>query len=278
MKELFVDLHVHTNFSDSTFSPVEVIKTAKEEGLAAISITDHDSIEALDIITALGEKAGVEIVPGVELSAEQDGREIHLLGYFISWQEAWFKEKLKKLTLAREERAKEIVRRLKALGLELTFEQVKQLSGEGSIGRLHIARALVEKKYVPDTAAAFRLYLGEGKPAYVKKFPLTPEEALDIIKAVKGISSLAHPGLLRNDKLIIDIIRLGLDAVEVYHSDHNAATIQEMRQLVQRHHLLITGGSDCHGLSKGRRLLGKVKLPYSYLEALKDKKSTLTDG
>jgi predicted metal-dependent phosphoesterase TrpH len=276
MKDLFVDLHVHTNSSDSTFSPAEIVKIAREEGFAALGITDHDSVAALATMPALGEKVGLEIVPGVELSAEMDGEEIHLLGYFISWQENWFREKLAELTRAREERAREIVRRLTTLGLDLSFEAVKELSGEASIGRLHIARALVSAGYVKNAGEAFRLYLGEGKPAYVKKFPLTPSEALEIVKSLKGLSSLAHPGLLRNDKLTLDIIKLGVDGLEVYHSDHNNTTAKNLLELCQRHKLLVTGGSDCHGLGKGKRLLGKVKLPYVYLTALKEKKPAQT--
>lgn len=277
MNPLFVDLHVHTNSSDSTFTPAEVIKIAKEEGLVALGITDHDSVSALAAMSSMGEKVGLEIVPGVELSAEMDGEEIHILGYFISWEEGWFREKLAELTKAREERAREIVRRLKTLKVELDFETIKELSGEGSIGRLHIARALVKTGYVKHPAEAFRLYLGEGKPAYVRKFPLTPGEALEMIKSLKGLSSLAHPGLLRNnqlnnDKLILELIKLGVDALEVYHSEHSKAKAANFLELCRRHNLLITGGSDCHGLGKGEKLLGKVKLPYAYLTALKERK------
>ena len=272
MNPLFVDLHVHTNSSDSTFTPAEVIKIAKEEGLVALGITDHDSVSALAAMSSMGEKAGLEIVPGVELSVEIDGEEIHILGYFISWEEGWFREKLAELTKAREERAREIVRRLKTLKVELDFEAIKELSGEASIGRLHIARALVKTGYVKHPAEAFRLYLGEGKPAYVRKFPLTPGEVLEMIKSLKGLSSLAHPGLLRNNNLIQDIIKLGVDGLEVYHSEHNKTTTKNLLELAQRHGLLITGGSDCHGLGKGKRLLGKVRLPYAYLDALKERK------
>lgn len=270
MSELqFVDLHVHTNFSDGTFTPDEVIKIAKEEGLSALGITDHDSVSSLTIITAIGEKAGIEIVPGVELSAEKNGQEIHILGYYFSWEEDWFKEKLAKLSQAREERAKEIVRRLKSLGIELNFELVKEISGEGVIGRMHIARALVKAGYVKDVPSAFRLYIGDNKPAYVKKFPLTPEEAIEMIRRVNGISSLAHPGLLKNSDLIIDIIKSGIDGLEVFYPEHTNTITKDFLELAHKNKLLVTGGSDCHGLGKGEKLLGTIKLPYKYLLDLK---------
>ncbi len=269
MKELFVDLHVHTNFSDSTFTPQEVISAAKEEGLSALGITDHDSVSSLRTIIGMGEKVGIEIVPGVELSAEKDGQEIHILGYYFSWEEDWFKEKLAKLSRAREERAREIVCRLNSLGIELNFEIVKEISGEGAIGRMHIARALVKTGYVKDVPSAFRLYIGDSKPAYVKKFPLTPAEAVEMIRAAKGISSLAHPGLLKNNELVIDIIKSGIDGLEAFYPEHTKKITKDFIELAAEHKLLITGGSDCHGLGKGEKLLGTVKLPYQYLLELK---------
>ena len=272
MKSKFVDLHVHTTFSDSTFTPAEVIKAAQEQGLSALGITDHDSVSSLTVITELGEKEGIEIVPGVELSAEEKGREIHILGYYISLEEDWFRKKLAELYQAREERAREITRRLNKIGIDLDFAIVKEISGEGAVGRLHIAMALVKAGYVKHPQSAFRLYLGEGKPAYVKKFPLTAGEAIEMIKSLKGISSLAHPGLLKDNDLILDIIKSGIDGLEVFHLDHSNTKINNFLKLASTHKLLITGGSDCHGLGKGKQLLGKIKLPYKYLTALKERR------
>jgi predicted metal-dependent phosphoesterase TrpH len=267
----FVDLHVHTTSSDGTFTPAEVIKAAQSEGLSALGITDHDSVSALPVIGEIGEKAGVEIVPGVELSAEENGQEIHILGYYMSWREDWFRKKLAMLSQTREERAREIVRRLNTLGIDLNFETIKELSGEGAIGRLHIARALEKTGYVKHVQSAFRLYLGDGKPAYVKKYPLTPVEAIEMIRELKGVSSLAHPGILRNSELILNIIKSGIDGLEVFHIEHSRSVTHGFLELAQKHNLLITGGSDCHGLGKGKKLLGKVKLPYKYLTALKER-------
>lgn len=272
MTSKFVDLHVHTTFSDSTFTPDEVINAAKEEGLSALGITDHDSVSSLTAITRLGEKAGIEIVPGVELSAEENGQEIHILGYYISLEEDWFKKKLKKFYQAREERAREITKRLKAIGIDLDFGIVKEMSGEGAMGRMHIARALTRVGYVKHPQAAFRLYLTEGKPAYVKKFPLSPEEAIEMIKSLKGISCLAHPGLLKNNELILNIIKYGIDGIEVFHTDHSTTKTNYFLELASLHKLLVTGGSDCHGIGKGKQLLGTIKLPYKYLSALKERK------
>lgn len=267
-----VDLHVHTNSSDSTFTPDEVIEIAQREGFAALGITDHDSVSSLPVIEDIGKEAGIEIVPGVELSAEKNGHEIHILGYYISWEEDWFRRKLAELSDAREKRAREIIRRLKGVGIDLDFEIVKEISGDAPIGRMHIARAMEKTGCVKNVQSAFHLYLGEGKPAYVRKFPLSPQEAIEIIKEVKGISSLAHPGLLKDGSLVLDVVKSGVDGIEVYHSEHTTAVSDSLLELAHKNRLLITGGSDCHGIAKKERLLGKVRLPYRYLDELKKRK------
>lgn len=272
MKEQFVDLHVHTTASDSTLTPDEVIKAAAKEGFVSLAITDHDSVSALETISQLGKREGIEIVPGVELSSEKYGDEVHILGYFIRWREDWFRKKLAQLAQAREERAKEIIKKLNGIGIGLHFEEVLEISGEGAIGRMHIARALEKKGYVQDVASAFRLYIGDGKPAYVRKFPLTPLQAIEMIRLAGGISSLAHPGLLKNSKIISEVIKDNVDAIEVFYIEHTAGQTDTFLELAGQYRLLVTGGSDCHGLAKGQILLGRIKLPYRYLQAIKDRK------
>jgi predicted metal-dependent phosphoesterase TrpH len=268
----FVDLHVHTNASDSTFTPAQLIEIAKEKGFSALGITDHDNVSSLTIASELGKTAGIEIVPGVELSAEKEAEEVHILGYYILWKEDWFIEKLAMISQVREKRAGEIVRKLNSIGIELDFETIKEIAGEGSIGRLHIARALVKAGYVRDIQQAFQLYIGDNKPAYVKKFPLTPGEAIDMIRGVKGLSCLAHPGLLKNTDLISHVIDAGIDAIEVFYPEHSDTQTRDFLELAHKNRLLVTGGSDCHGHAKEEKMLGIIKLPYKYLEALKNRK------
>lgn len=270
------DLHVHTNISDSTFSPEKVIELAKLKGLDAIAITDHDTCAAIAPAIRLAKDAGVEIVPGVELTAELEDDEIHILGYFIDWQNEAFVKKLKELCRVREERAKEILRKLNEQGIDLKYEDLLEIAGPctGSIGRLHIANLLYKKGKVACVREAFTKYIGNASSAYVKKFKLSPREASDMIKAVGGVSVLAHPKTISTEtRPLKDTVKIlvneGVQGIEVYHSDHNKAESSEFKKLACEYGLLITGGSDCHGLGKKNVMLGKVKVPYELVEKLR---------
>lgn len=268
------DLHVHTYLSDGTFSPFEVVKRAKEEGLDAIAVTDHDIVSGVSQSVQFGEEFGIEVIPGVELTAEFEENEVHLLGYFIDWQADWFLEKLQQVCEVRIERAKKIVEKLKERGLDISEEEVFKTSGPGAVGRLHIAQVLLKKGLILSLQEAFRLYIGNGKPCYVKKFKLLPEEAIDMIDRLGGVSVLAHPKTLQFERIdfegfVKDLKRVGLKGVEVYHPDHSNADITYFEGLAKKENLLITGGSDCHGLGKGEVLIGKVRLPYKFVERLR---------
>ncbi|MCX5687404.1 MAG: PHP domain-containing protein [Candidatus Omnitrophica bacterium] len=270
------DLHVHTNISDSTFSPEKVIELAKLKDLDAIAITDHDTCAAIAPAIRLAKHTGVEIIPGVELTAEFDDDEIHMLGYFIDWQNEAFIKKLKELCRVREERAKEILRRLNEQGMDLQYDELMQIAGPGtgSIGRLHIANFLYRKGKVASIREAFTKYIGNDSSAYVKKFKLSPKEASDMIKAVGGVSVLAHPKTISTEtRPLEDTVKMlvdeGVQGIEVYHSDHNKSESSEFKELANEYDLLITGGSDCHGLGKKEVLLGKVKVPYELVEKLR---------
>jgi len=270
------DLHVHTNISDSTFSPEKVIELAKLKGLDAIAITDHDTCAAIAPAIVIAKDMDIEIIPGVELTAELDDDEIHMLGYFIDWQNETFTKKLEELCRVREERAKEILRRLNEHGIDLKYEDLLEIAGPGtgSIGRLHIANLLYKKGKVACIREAFTKYIGNDSPAYVKKFKLSPREASDMIKAVGGVSVLAHPKTINTEiRPLGDIVKMlvdeGLQGIEVYHSDHNNKDSSEFKKLASEYGLLITGGSDCHGLGKKEVLLGKVKVPYELVEKLR---------
>jgi predicted metal-dependent phosphoesterase TrpH len=271
------DLHVHTNISDSTFSPEKVARYAKMQGLDAIAITDHDTCAAIAPAIIAAKGTGIEIIPGVELTAEMGDDEIHVLGYFIDWQDDSFTKKLKELCRVRKERAKEILKRLNEQGIDLKYEDLLEIAGpdSGSLGRLHIANLLYKKGKVACVKEAFTKYIGNSSPAYVKKFKLSPKEAVDMIKDAGGVSVLAHPKTINTETMPLeDILKIlvneGIQGIEVYHSDNNDRESSEFKKLAAEYGLLITGGSDCHGLGKKDVLLGKVKVPYELVEKLRN--------
>ncbi len=267
----YADLHVHTRISDGSFTPAEVVNRAISAKLSAIAITDHDAVEAID--EAMGEAGDkIEIIPGVELTAEMEGNEIHILGYFIDWRDAKFYQELKTLQKARLERARKILEKLKQLGMEINYDEVLKFAGSCSVGRLHIARMIMSFGYVSSIREAFWRFLGQGKPACAGKFKLSPRQAIKLIKSVGGLAVLAHPYLLNCDEWIPEFAKDGLDGIEVYYSIQNPQITVHYEKLAAKNELLMTGGSDCHGLAKGRALLGKVKIPYSLVEKLKEAK------
>lgn len=265
------DLHIHTNFSDGTFSPQEVVEKAKNAGLAAIAITDHDCVDGISPAEEAGEKSGIEIIPGVELTVEERDNEIHILGYFIDYKDAAFRKFLENLRKERKERTLKIVSKLRDLGIDITIEDILKMAGRGAIGRLHIAHCLREKGYIHNIYDAFIKYLGEGKPAYIKRKRLSPEEAIEIIEKLGGVSVIAHPHSIKSEEIVEDLIKMGIEGLEVFHSDHSKRTSSHFLKLAKKYNLLTTGGSDCHGLRKERVLIGTVKIPYSVVEELRNK-------
>jgi len=269
------DLHVHTNVSDGTFTPEKVVEYARMKGLDAIAITDHDTCEAISPAILAARDMAIEIIPGVELTAELEEDEIHILGYFIDWQNKVFTKKLEELCRVREERAREILRKLAELGIDLKYDDLIDIAGHGpgSVGRLHIANLLYKKGKISCVRDAFTKYIGNNSPCYVKKFKLSPKEAVDMIKSVGGVAILAHPKTINTEaRPLKDIIGVlvteGIQGIEVYHSDHNAKDSREFKEIADEYKLLITGGSDCHGMGKKEVLLGKVKVPYELVEKL----------
>jgi len=270
------DLHVHTNISDGTFAPEKVVEYAVLQGLDAIAITDHDTCAGIAPATRAADGTGLEIIPGVELTAELDEDEIHVLGYFIDWQDEAFIKKLEELCRVREERAREILRKLSEQGIDLKYDDLIDIAGHGpgSVGRLHIANLLYQKGKVACIRDAFTKYIGNDSPCYVKKFKLSPKEAVDMIKSVGGVAVLAHPKTINTEaRPLKDIVKAlaaeGMQGIEVYHSDNNAKDAREFKEIADELGLLITGGSDCHGLGKKEVLLGKVKVPYELVEKLR---------
>ncbi len=270
-KEQYIDLHIHTHFSDGSLSPEEVVEYAVKNNLLAISITDHDSLEGVAPALTASRKYPLEVVSGVELTAEVDNaKEIHILGYYIDRQDKGLQDKLRMLREVRAERAKKMVKKLQELGVDISFSEVEKMAKGGAMGRLHLARVILQAGYVYSVEEAFKKYIGDEGPAYIKKYRFTPEEAMKLIVGAGGIPVLAHPSILRDDALIPRLIKDGLRGIEVYCTNHNSGTSLRYEELARRYDLIPTGGSDCHGLVKGKALIGKVKVRSSCLERLKE--------
>lgn len=276
-----IDLHVHTTCSDGTFTPEEAVQCAARFGLAAIAITDHDSLDGIPAALEEGKRSGVEVIAGVELSAEVhniERSEMHILGYFVNWHNAVLQDQLALFRNARKKRAEEILRKLAEAGAPLDDERLLANPGGRAIGRLHIAKALIEKSHVRTINDAFHLYLGVGKPAYVPKFRLTPDQAIKLILRSGGIPVLAHPyyGHYSNRNILHGLLNSGLKGIEVWHSKHSPSTSDMFLKLARELNLLPTGGSDCHGpYSDDPPLMGNIKVEYSVLESLKECKAEL---
>lgn len=266
------DLHIHTTASDGLLSPSEVVRWAKIKRMTAIAITDHDTVNGIDQALEASGKYQVEIVPGIELSTLFEEEEIHILGYYLDYKVPWLLDILKKIQNSRYERAEKIVGKLNGLGVDITLEQVRDIAEEGAIGRPHIARAMMNKGYISNIKDAFTEYIGKDCPAYVDRYKLSSREAVDLIKKLGGIPVLAHPGLIKNKANIGRIIDLGLDGIEVYHSKHDDETVRNALSIAASRKLLITGGSDCHGMKVNNEpILGNFSVDYKHVQKLKEK-------
>jgi len=277
LKNLSIDLHIHSTFSDGNFTPEEIVRHASKMGLAAISITDHDTTDGILSAIVAGENLGVEIVPGVELSVEPEttqDEEIHVLGYYINWQDEDFQNKLRQFREARRGRAYQILEKLDRLGIKVDSQQLFEIAGKGSIGRMHVAKLLRQEGFVKYIQEAFDLYLAYGKPAYVPKLRLSSKEAFELISGIGGISVIAHPLYGGNSREVIQKLKgFGLDGIEVYYTHHAPEDVDRFQTWAKEFGLLITGGSDCHGGTKEDEILiGILGLPYEILERLKEYK------
>jgi len=263
-----VDLHIHSTVSDGTQTPEEIVATAIQQGLYAISITDHDHVGA---VARAQQAAGEEllVLPGVEVSAELHDREVHILGYLIDCENRPLLQKLAEVRASRASGAEEMVRRLKELGVNLDYAQVQKIAGGGSIGRPHVARALFEQGLVSSQPEAFRRFLRKGGPAYVPRYKLTPPEAVGIIRQAGGAAVLAHPGLCSEQRLVREIIELGIDGLEAYHTDHTDVERDKYLRMAEQCGLLVTGGTDSHGPGGPIPVaIGSVEVPDNAADAL----------
>ena len=275
----YIDLHTHSNASDGSFPPREVVRLAKERRLKALALTDHDTIDGLPEALAAGQELGIEVIPGVEISARHNLGSMHILGYFLDYDDPLFTERLAVLKQARKDRNPQIITKLNALGIPITMAQVEALSGSGQMGRPHLARALYEGGYVKSIQEAFDIYLGNEGKAYVSKFRFPPEEAIAMIREARGIPVLAHPftlGLHTSETLrplLKELMALGLAGVECYYPEHTFGQEALYLFLARELGLLITGGSDFHGTNKPEVSLGRITcqplLVYDLVVAMK---------
>ncbi len=266
-----IDLHVHSNASDGTFSPSELVYLAKKEGILALAITDHDTISGLKegYKTALEEN--LPFLCGVEISVKIDGPgHFHLLGYFLTPELNELEEVLTKLKIARNERNIKMIEKLRSLKIDITLEELMK-NVKGEIGRPHIAKLLVKKGVVKTFEEAFEKYLKKGAPAYVPKALLSPEEAIKIILKAKGVPVMAHPFTLNLPPLklknyLLKLKEVGLQGVEAYYPEHTPQYTKFLIECAQELGLLVTGGSDFHGENKPHLFLGKgknnLKIPF----------------
>jgi predicted metal-dependent phosphoesterase TrpH len=262
--ERYVDLHMHSTASDGAVAPAEVVVAAQRAGLSAIALTDHDTVDGVAAAQTAGASLGVRVIAGVELSAVDDGDEIHVLGLHLSHPEH-MAAALDELKESRRDRARLIVDRLNSLGVPVTLESVYAAAGEGAVGRPHIAKALVAGGWARDFRDAFDRWLGSGKPACIEKRTVTFEEAARLIHDAGGLAVYAHPGGGASRAVLEELASLGLDAVEVRHPSHTVDEIVRLATLTDELGLVPSGGSDWHGSAEGYRALGSMKVSAEWL-------------
>lgn len=247
-----IDLHTHTDRSDGTFAPAELVRLASQRGLDVVAVTDHDTTEGLEEALASGSELGVEVVPGVELSAEYESMSIHVLCYWMDVANAALQEELSRLRDERFRRGERMVKRLRELGVPIEFERVREIAMGGNIVRPHIAQAMVEAGHVETEKDAFDRWIGDGRPAHVPKHALDPLDALALIRGAGGLCVLAHPGMWGAESSVPELVieamaGAGMAGLEVDHTDHDPVEREHWRRLADRLGLIATGGSDCHG-------------------------------
>lgn len=266
----WADLHIHTYYSDSTSSPQEVVDDAVAAGLSCIAITDHDVIDGIDPVKSAAEPHGLEVIAGIELSSELNGKDIHILGYGFDYNSSPLVDKLHDIQQARIERIKKMIEKLKSLGIDnITFEDVAAKTRSDSVGRPHLAMVLQEKGWVSSMRAAFDKYIGEGGPAYFTKYNQTPFEAIKLITDSGGVAVMAHPMYTQKDELISQFVKGGLGGLEVYYPNCTETVLKFYKNLASKYNILATGGSDAHGKAKTHTYIGKTQIPYELVEALK---------
>ncbi|WP_027720534.1 PHP domain-containing protein [Maridesulfovibrio zosterae] len=272
-----IDLHTHSTASDGTLNPVELVKAAKESGLAAIAITDHDTMAGLPAAMEAGVKCGVEVIPGCELSVATDVGVLHIVGLWVNPYSEVLKKAFKEVRNRRIARNEGMISNLQKLGLDISMEDVQE-QATGTIGRPHMARIMVAKGLVDNFEEAFKKYLGKNGKAYIPKDNISASQAFELLRSTDATPILAHPYLISSDEVVLDsevgrLKQLGLEGIEVYYSSHSIEMVGFCKKLARKYDLLASGGSDFHGyvkpdisLGKG---MGKLFVHHSVLDDLK---------
>jgi predicted metal-dependent phosphoesterase TrpH len=270
-----IDLHMHTTASDGRSTPEDLVRRAYDVGIRTMSVTDHDTMAALRPAAQAAASLGMTVIPGIEITSVHRGKDVHVLAYFLSESAPGLQDLLTSQRKQRVDRAVEIARRLAALGAPIDvqpFIEAAAAPGGKAIARPQIAQALIVAGHVASVAEAFDKYLGEDSPAYVPHTGASPAEVVSLVTAGGGIASLAHPGYRPQDEIIPGLIEGGLEAIEVFHSSHDAEAQARYLEIATRHNLLVTGGSDYHGEGARRaEFFGVTNLPAQYFEALAGK-------
>ncbi len=273
-----IDLHAHTSASDGTYSPNELVTLAKSEGIEAIAITDHDTIEGVPEALEAGEKVGLEVIPGVEISLDHQPGSMHVLGLFLDIKNKKLIEYLTVLQASRSSRNPKIIEKLNELGLAISMEDVQKISGGGQVGRPHIAAALLKDGYVSSNQQAFDKYLKKGAIAYFERSRLTREETVDMIHGAGGLVILAHPNTLGVNGssfsyLMSELKEVGFDGLEVFYNSHSQTDEDRLMKIVDKNGFIISGGTDFHGQNKPSIKLGvgygNMAIPYEVLQEMK---------
>lgn len=270
----YIDLHLHTNYSDGVKTPSELLEMVREKKLAAFSVTDHDTIEGYKVMKELVTQDDPEYISGLEISTTHDNSDMHILAYFFDPENEWLNQVLADYQKNRRKRGIKIVEKLNEMNLALEFADVEKIAGYGSIGRSHIALALLGKKLTNYYEEGFNKYIGDGKPACIAKENLTPKEAIQLIHDAGGLAFLAHPGINNKEQYLDLLLEYGIDGIEAYHASHRQGDIDRYLNLARQHRLLVSGGSDYHGIENRYGVVGSQRVPYKYYQSMKEAKQS----
>jgi hypothetical protein len=267
----YIDLHMHTNYSDGVCTPNELLDIVRSKNLAVFSVTDHDTYEGFQAVKSLLDERDPELISGVELSVSLNEGDLHMLAYGFDTSNAEFTNALAEFQQRRTDRGREIVEKLNGMGVHISYEDVEQQAQGTVIGRPHIAQAMHQQNHVKTYEEAFERYIRTGGPAYVPKVNFAPGDAIDLIHGARGLAFLAHPAIDENDKYIETLVGMGLDGIEVYHPAHTRSVTDRFKHLAERFRLLTSGGSDFHGREGRYSAIGSQKVPYTCLDQLKER-------
>jgi hypothetical protein len=265
------DLHTHSAYSDGRLTPTELVERAVSRGLEVLALTDHDCTDGIaEALEAAQKHPQLLFIPGVELSTDVPHEEVHVLGYFLDWQNPRFQARLGRLRRSRLERGRKMLAKLKRLGIEISWQRVQELAGDGAVGRPHIALAMMEAGHISSLEEAFDRYIGRNGPAYVEREKITPTEAVQLLTDASALPVLAHPRDLQNlDSLLLELKEAGVIGMEVYYQDYDQQAIERLLAIARQHDLLPLGGSDFHGIGGAHeRDLGDIPLPFEPVEQL----------